>query len=56
MDNRPHKALQDIYLLKELGKEPTLSRPDSIKTRVISKGGLKKIPQYNIEIKKDILK
>ena len=44
VDNRPYKALLDIYPLKGLGKEPTPSRPDSTKTRVISKGGLKGIP------------
>ena len=43
VDNRLHKALLGIYLLEELGKELTLSGTDATKTRVISKGGLKKI-------------
>ena len=55
VDNRPHEALPGIYSLEELGKKLILSRTDTTKTRVISKGGLKEIPQYNIEIEKDIL-
>ena len=43
VDNRPYKAPLDIYPLKELGKKPMLSRLDGIKTKVISKGGLKEI-------------
>ena len=43
MDNRPYKALLGIYLLEELGKELILSRLDTTRTRVISKGGLKGI-------------
>ena len=43
VDNRPYKAPLGIYLLKELGKELTLSRLDATRTRVISKGGLKGI-------------
>ena len=55
MDNRPYKALPDIYPLEELGKKPTLSGLDGTKTKVINKGGLKGIPQWNIEIEMNIL-
>ena len=55
VDNRPYKTLLGIYLLKELGKELTLSRTNTTKARVINKGGLKGILQCNIEIEKDIL-
>ena len=43
MDNRPYEAPLNIYLLEEPGKEPILSGLEVIKTRVISKGGLKGI-------------
>ena len=56
VDNRPHEVPPGIYLLKELGKELTLSGTDITRTRVISKEGLKGIPQCNTEIEKDILK
>ena len=56
VDNRPHEAPPGIYSLEELGKELTLSGTDATRTRVISKKGLKGIPQYNTETEKDILK
>ena len=55
VDNRPYKALLGIYLLKELGKELTLSGINTTRAKAISKGGLKGIPQCNIETEKDIL-
>ena len=55
VDNRPHEALLGIYLLKELGKELMLSGIDITKAKATSKGGLKRIPQYNTETEKDIL-
>ena len=55
VDNRPYKTLLGIYLLEKLGKEPILNGLNGIKTKVISKGGLKGIPQCNIEIEKDTL-
>ena len=55
MDNRPYKALPGIYSLKELGKEPILNGTDTTKAKVISKGGLKGIPQCNTETEKDTL-
>ena len=56
VDNRPYKTPLGIYLLEEPGKELILNRTDTAKAKVISKGGLKEIPQYNIETEKDILK
>ena len=56
MNNRPYKASPGIYSLEEPGKELILSGIDTSKARVISKGGLKRIPQYNIETEKNILK
>ena len=56
MDNRPHKAPPGIYLLEELGKELMPSGTDTTRTKVISKKGLKEIPQCNTETEKDILK
>ena len=56
VDNRPYKAPLGIYSLKKLGKEPTLSRIDTTKIKIISKGGLKGIPQCNTETEKDTLK
>ena len=55
VNNRLYKAPPGIYLLKELGKKPMLSKTDTTKTKVISKGGLKGIPQCNIKTEKDIL-
>ena len=55
VDNRPYKALLGIYSLKKLGKELTLSGIDITRAKVISKGGLKGIPQCNTEIEKDTL-
>ena len=56
VDNRPYKAPLGIYLLEELGKELILSGTDITKAKVISKEGLKGIPQCNIKTEKDILK
>ena len=42
VNNRPYKAPLGIYSLKKPGKEPMLNRPDSTKTKAISKRGLKK--------------
>jgi len=55
VDNRPYKAPPGIYLLKELGKELTLSGLDITRTRATSKEGLKGILRCNIKIEKDIL-